>query len=329
MNTRTQAVLVTGGAGYIGSHTCKLLQQRGYLPVVIDNLVYGHRSFVQWGPFYEGDINDSLLLDQIFSKHQPVAVIHFAAYAYVGESVLDPQKYYLNNVAGTLALLKAMNKNGCKRIVFSSSCATYGVPDVIPINEQEVQNPINPYGRSKLMVEDILRDYDQAYGFQSVSLRYFNAAGCDPEGIVGEDHQPETHLIPLTIYAALGKLEKITVYGTDYETEDGTAVRDYVHVNDLADAHIKSIEYLIDGGQSMALNLGTGDGVSVKQIIDAVKDVTGIDFKVHSGDRRTGDPPALVADALMAKSTLAWHPNLSAIENIVSDAWRWHKKRHG
>ncbi len=324
-----KTILVTGGAGYIGSHTCKLLQSRGYTPIVLDNLVYGHRSFVKWGPLYQGDIDDSLLLDAIFQEHCPAAVIHFAAFAYVGESVADPGKYYRNNVAGTLGLLEGMRKNGCMKMVFSSSCATYGLPGALPIREEQVQVPINPYGRSKLMVENILADFDHAYGMKSVSLRYFNAAGADADGELGEDHTPETHLIPLTMYSVLGRIKNLEIYGTDYATPDGTAVRDYIHVTDLADAHVRSLEYLEAEKKSQAFNLGTGNGLSVQEIVDAVEQVTGTRVPVVYGTRRPGDPPMLVADAGKAEKYLHWSPSASDATNIVTSAWNWHKRRHG
>lgn len=322
------AILVTGGAGYIGSHTCKLLHAKGYLPIVLDNLVYGHRSFVKWGPFYEGDIGDDLLLDTIFQHHSPEAVIHFAAFAYVGESVTRPLKYYQNNVAGTVGLLHGMLRNRCRKIVFSSSCATYGLPETLPINEEQEQVPVNPYGKSKLMVEQILADSDQAYGIKSVSLRYFNAAGADAEGELGEDHTPETHLIPLTLYRLLGRIDRLEVYGSDYSTPDGTAIRDYIHVDDLADAHVRSIEYLMAENKSQSINLGTGRGLSVQEIIDLVEEVTGQRVPVAHAGRRQGDPPILVADAAKARNLLGWHPVASDPENIIGSAWNWHRSRH-
>lgn len=321
-------ILVTGGAGYIGSHTCKLLHAKGYVPIVLDNLVYGHRSFVKWGPFYEGDIGDNLLLDTIFQQHSPEAVIHFAAYAYVGESVAKPLKYYQNNVAGTLGLLYGMHRNRCDKIVFSSSCATYGLPESLPINEEQKQVPINPYGRSKLMVEQILADSDQAYGIKSVSLRYFNAAGADAEGELGEDHAPETHLIPLALYSILGRIDRLEVYGSDYPTPDGTAMRDYIHVHDLAAAHVRSIEYLAAENTSQCINLGTGRGLSVQEIIDLAEKVTGQGVPVLHADRRLGDPPLLVADAAKARNILGWRPVASDPENIIGSAWNWHRSRH-
>ena len=323
-----QIILVTGGAGYIGSHTCKLLHGKGYTPVVLDNLVYGHESFVKWGPFVKGDINDPVLLDTVFEQYSPAAVIHFAAFAYVGESVAEPEKYYQNNVSGTLSLLGAMRRNGCNHIVFSSSCATYGLPDSLPISEAHSQVPINPYGRSKLMVEEILRDYDQAYGMKSVMLRYFNAAGADIDGEIGEDHTPETHLIPLTIYTALGLQPHIRVFGTDYATDDGTAVRDYVHVTDLAEAHVQSLQFLQDEDCSQEINLGTGRGCSVMEIIKEVQQLSTEKFSVIFEERRQGDPPILVAETKKAEQLLGWQPTRSDLHNIVSTAWNWHVRRH-
>lgn len=322
-----KSILVTGGAGYIGSHTCKLLHQQGYEPVVLDNLVYGHKEFVKWGPFEQGDINNQEFVEALFRRHTPAAVIHFAAYAYVGESVTDPAKYYRNNVAGTLNLLDAMRRNGCNAIVFSSSCATYGLPDTLPINEQHGQNPINPYGKSKLMVEEILKDYDVAYGLKSVSLRYFNAAGADFDGELGEDHRPETHLIPLVIDAAMGKRDDVSLFGTDYETKDGTAIRDYIHVTDLADAHARSIDFLASETKSDVFNLGTGTGYSVQDIINSIEQITGKSVPVVRKDRRAGDPPTLVADASKAEEKLGWKARHSDLTDIISSAWNWHKKR--
>ena len=322
-------ILVTGGAGYIGSHTCKLLHAEGYTPVAMDNLVYGHESSVKWGPLVKGDINDPILLDKVFKRYSPAAVIHFAAFAYVGESVAEPEKYYQNNVGATLTLLGAMRRNGCSHIVFSSSCATYGLPDSLPISETHAQNPINPYGRSKLMVEQILRDYDQAYGVKSVALRYFNAAGADMDGEVGEDHTPETHLIPLTIYAALGLQPHIRVFGTDYDTEDGTAVRDYVHVADLAEAHVQSLKFLAHRQTGLEINLGTGRGCSVMEIIKEVQQLSSVEFPVIFEQRRQGDPPILVAATGKAKQLLGWQPSRSDRHTIISSAWNWHIRRHG
>ena len=324
-------ILVTGGAGYIGSHAVKALQQVGYKIVILDNLVYGHRDIAEilGVELIIGDTNDRALLDQLFSDRQITAVMHFAAYAYVGESVTQPDKYYRNNVVGTLSLLEAMVTANIKNFVFSSTCATYGVPQQIPITEDHPQAPINPYGATKLMVERILQDFDVAYGLKSVIFRYFNAAGADPEGAIGEDHHPETHLIPLILQTALGKREAITVYGTDYPTDDGTCIRDYIHVNDLADAHVLGLQYLLEGNQSEIFNLGNGNGFSVKEVIDAAKRITGKPINVIFGDRRAGDPPALVGSAAKAQSILHWQPKYADINLILQHAWQWHQKRHG
>lgn len=323
----TKTVLVTGGAGYIGSHTCKLLSRKGYLPIAYDNLVYGHRWAVKWGPLVEGDIRDHALLGTTLTKYKPHAVIHFAAYAYVGESVQEPGKYYDNNVSGTIALLEAARQYGCNKFIFSSTCATYGIPYSLPISEDHPQKPINPYGRSKLMIEQILSDYASAYGVKYISLRYFNAAGADADGEIGEDHVPETHLIPLTIFAALGKLPSIEVFGTDYDTSDGTAIRDYIHVTDLAEAHVKALNFLESEGTSEVLNLGTGHGNSVQDVINTVKLIADIEVPVIYADRRQGDPPILIAAAAKAKHVIGWEPRCSDIKTIVRSAWDWHVSR--
>jgi UDP-arabinose 4-epimerase len=317
-------ILVTGGAGYIGSQTCKLLHQCGFLPISYDNLSYGHREAVQWGPLVVGDIADSVTLKKAFREYNPDAVIHFAAFAYVGESVQDPGKYYQNNVAGTINLLEVMRNCGCHNIIFSSTCATYGVPDRLPLDENSEQLPISPYGKSKLMIEQMLADYDLAYGIKHITLRYFNAAGADPNGIIGEDHEPETHLIPLTIEAVLGKRSAIEVYGTDYGTPDGTAIRDYIHVADLAMAHLQSCEYLQNNNTSKTFNLGTGTGTSVQEIIKEVEKNSGRTVPVIYCQRRAGDPPVLVASADKAQRILGWKPHCSNIDSIVKDAWKWH-----
>jgi UDP-glucose 4-epimerase len=325
-------VLVTGGAGYIGSHAVLALQRSGYEVVILDNLVYGHRDIVEQVLKVElivGDTNDRQLLDNLFSMRQIDAVMHFAAYAYVGESVSNPDKYYRNNVVGTLTLLEAMKDASINKFVFSSTCATYGIPQQVPIPEDHPQNPINPYGMSKLMVEKILSDFDQAYDFKSVWFRYFNAAGADPEGALGEDHNPETHLIPLTLFAALGKRESLSIFGTDYPTPDGTCVRDYIHVNDLAIAHVLGLEYLIKGGKTDVFNLGNGNGFSVKEVIETARQVTGRDITAVECDRRPGDPPALVGSGEKARQILGWNPQYSDLNTIISHAWQWHQKRHG
>ena len=318
--------LVTGGAGYIGSHVCKALARAGYQPVVLDNLQYGHEWAVKWGPLAKGDILDRARLDDIFASYSPEAVIHFAAYAYVGESVTDPGKYYRNNFVGSLTLLEAMRDHGVDKIVFSSTCATYGVPEVLPINEVTPQQPINPYGASKAMVERVLSDFGAAHALRSIVLRYFNAAGADPENEIGESHDPETHLIPLLLDAASGRRKNVTVFGTDYPTRDGTCIRDYIHVSDLADAHVKALRALLDGGGSSIYNLGNGRGFSVKEVIGAVERVTGLAVPVILGDRRPGDPAALISDASKARDELQWRPQFAGIDEIVRMAWAWHQQ---
>ncbi|QVL50604.1 MAG: UDP-glucose 4-epimerase GalE [Thiocapsa sp.] len=318
-------VLVTGGAGYIGSHACKLLHQAGYRPIVYDNLVYGHRRAVRWGPLEEGDIQDRARLDAVFESHRPAAVMHFAAFCYVGESVKDPGKYYRNNVAGTLTLLEAMRDHGVAPLVFSSTCATYGVPRSERIAEDHPQNPINPYGASKLMVERLLADFDTAYGLRAIALRYFNAAGADPDSEIGEDHDPETHLIPLAIAAAAGTGPGLTVYGTDYDTPDGTCIRDYIHVADLAQAHLRALDALLGGASSRIYNLGNGQGFSVREVIAATEQVTGLTVPVEYGARRAGDPPRLVGDASRIRGELGWVPAYASLDAIIRTAWDWHR----
>ncbi|AFZ52961.1 UDP-glucose 4-epimerase GalE [Cyanobacterium aponinum] len=324
------AILITGGAGYIGSHTVKLLQNRDYDILVFDNLVYGHRDIVEklGVSFIEGDLCDRTLLDDLFQEHNIEAVIHFAAYAYVGESVENPAKYYRNNVTYTLNLLEAMEKAGIRKIVFSSTCATYGIPEEVPIKETHPQNPINPYGYTKLVVEKMLSDFQRAYNWEYVAFRYFNAAGASSDGLIGEDHNPEPHLIPLILYAALGKRDSISILGDDYPTPDGTCIRDYIHVEDLAQAHLLGLEYLLDGGKSEVFNLGNGNGFSVKEVIKAAKKVTGKDFTVKNAPRRPGDPPILVGSSEKAKKILNWQPQYPDIETIISHAWQWHQSRH-
>jgi UDP-glucose-4-epimerase GalE len=324
-----KTILVTGGAGYIGSHVCKSLAAAGFLPVTYDNLVYGHRQAVRWGPLVCGDLADHEFLESVIRKHGIAAVMHFAAYAYVGESMRDPAKYFRNNVTNTLNLLDAMQRTELKHIVFSSTCATYGIPDRVPIHENFLQRPVNPYGESKLFVERALQWYEAAYGLRWTALRYFNAAGADPDGEIGEDHDPETHLIPLVIHAAQGRASCVEVYGTDYPTPDGTAVRDYIHVTDLASAHVRSLERLLEGGQSTALNLGTGHGHSVREVIKMVEQVTGRHVPVRESPRRPGDPATLTADATLARQLLGWIPEYSALDRIVETAWRWHTTSDG
>ena len=318
-------VLVIGGAGYIGSHACKQLHSSGYTPVTFDNLEGGHEWAVKWGPLVRGDIRDFQAVDAAIREFKPSAVMHFAAHLDVGESVRDPGKYYHNNVAGTLNVLRSMVDNGVERFILSSTCATYGEPNAIPITEDHPQNPINPYGTSKLMVEMMLRDFDHAYGLKSVALRYFNAAGADPDGQIGEAHRREFHLIPLIIFAAQGKRDAISIFGNDYPTPDGTCVRDYIHVTDLADAHVLAMKYLADGHPSAAFNLGNNQGYSVAEVIDMVRRVSGRAFTVKQAERRPGDPARLVGDHAKAKAVLGWAPKFDSLEAIVETAWKWHE----
>lgn len=320
------SVLVTGGAGYIGSHACKALAAAGYRPVCFDSLVYGHESAVRWGPLVRGDILDRVALDAAIAQWKPVAVMHFAAFAYVGESVENPGKYYRNNVVGTLNLLEAMRDHGVSNLIFSSTCATYGLPQTATIGETHPQNPVNPYGASKLMIERMLADFDTAHGLRSISLRYFNAAGADPEGDIGEAHDPETHLIPLVLDVASGKRSHITIFGDDYVTPDGTCVRDYIHVTDLARAHLLALRSLVNGGRSAAYNLGNGRGFSVREVIAAAAAVTGRDIAVLAGPRRAGDPPMLVSDAKCVREALGWTPEHPTLETMVESAWAWHRR---
>ena len=324
-------ILVTGGAGYIGSHTVQALQEADYEVVIIDNLVYGHRDLVErsQAKLIVGDIGDRPLLDRVFADYAIAAVIHFAAYAYVGESFAEPAKYYRNNVAATLTLLEAMVAASVNRLVFSSTCATYGEPQTLPILENDAQHPINPYGASKLMVERILADFDRAYGFKSVIFRYFNAAGADPTGRLGEDHTPEPHLIPLILQTALGQRESVSIFGTDYPTSDGTCIRDYIHVVDLAQAHLLGLEYLLKEGRSEVFNLGNGSGFSVKQVIEVASQVTGKSIEVKQCDRRPGDPPILIAGSDKANKLLGWQPQYPNLKEILIHAWNWHQQRHG
>jgi UDP-glucose-4-epimerase GalE len=320
-------VLVTGGAGYIGSHACKALAESGHRPITLDNLVYGHRWAVQWGPMIEGDLADGALLRKVLRDYRIDAVMHFAAFAYVGESMQDPGKYFRNNVANTISLLDAMVETGVRDIVFSSTCATYGVPESMPIAEDHPQHPVNPYGESKLFIERALGWYGAAHGLRSASLRYFNAAGADPDGEIGEDHDPETHLVPLVIQAALGRRTQVEIFGTDYPTEDGSAVRDYIHVTDLAAAHVSAIQRLAAGAESFALNLGTGQGYSVKEVIAMVEKVSGRSVNARASGRRPGDPPMLIAKPGLAAELLGWTPRYSDLEMIVTTALRWHEQQ--
>ena len=324
------SILIVGGAGYIGSHTAKLVAASGRRPVVFDNLVYGHREAVKWGPLVEGDLADPAAIRRALSENEVEAVIHFAAYAYVGESMTDPGKYFRNNVAGTINLLDAMVAAGVRDLVFSSTCATYGEPREIPISESHPQDPVNAYGETKLTVERMLRWYGQAHGLRYAALRYFNAAGADPDDDIGEDHSPETHLIPLAIAAAHGRGEPLSIFGTDYPTPDGTAVRDYIHVLDLGEAHLLALAALAQRETStgkatgLHLNLGTGRGSSVREVITAVEKATGRKVPVREVGRRAGDPPVLVADARQARTQLGWKPRYPELDTIVAHAARWH-----
>ena len=319
-------ILVVGGAGYIGSHMCKRLSKHGYLPIVLDNLSRGHEKAVKWGPFIEGSISDRNILKRVFSEHRIDAVMHYAAYCYVGESVTDPSIYYQNNLADTICLLSVMVEAEVKNFVFSSSCAVYGEPEEIPITENHPRNPVNPYGRTKYMVEQVLNDFRTAYGVESVSLRYFNAAGADPEGELGEDHNPETHLIPLTIQAAMGQRGEIRIFGDDYPTPDGTCIRDFIHVDDLAESHLRALERLLNGKGSGTYNLGNGVGYSVREVIDITRRITGKPIKNRVVNRRAGDPAALVGSSDKAKNELGWEPRFPDLVSIVETAWNWHQK---
>lgn len=319
-------VLVTGGAGYIGSHTAKALVQAGHEPLVLDNFVSGHRWAVKWGRLLEWDLATAELLPQFLEKEGVEAVLHFAASLLVGESVHEPRQYFWNNVVNTLRLLDAMLTAGVKCIVFSSTAAVYGDPQTVPIPEDHPKQPVNPYGDTKLAMERAIESYGKAYGLRWAALRYFNAAGADPEGESGEAHHPETHLIPLVIQAVLGKRPHVEVYGTDYATPDGTAIRDYIHVTDLASAHVRALDHLARGGESCALNLGTGTGHSVREVIRAVEEVSGKRVPYREGPRRAGDPPVLVADARQVAEVLGWKPERSDLLSIVHDAWQWHLK---
>ncbi|HDD35262.1 MAG TPA: UDP-glucose 4-epimerase GalE [Candidatus Desulfofervidus auxilii] len=318
-------ILITGGAGYIGSHVNKMLYKKGYETLVVDNLVYGHKEFVRWGKFIFADLSDVLQLKKIFKNNSIKAVMHFAAFTYVGESVEDPKKYYLNNLQNTLNLLNLMLEYGVNYFIFSSSCAIYGEPKVIPIPENHPYKPISPYGQTKCMIESILKDYSYAYGFKYISLRYFNAAGADPDSDIGEWHEPETHLIPLVLDVAIGNSDSIKVFGTDYPTSDGTCIRDYIHVNDLANAHILALEYLLSTGKSDIFNLGTEHGHSVKEVIKTVERVTGKKIKTIAWKRRKGDPPVLVASSKKAKNVLNWSPQFD-LDTTIETAWKWHQK---
>ena len=331
MDSSDRVILVTGGAGYIGSHAVKALEERGFQTIILDNLVYGHRDLVEINlkaKLVAGDINDRAFLDRLFTTTKIDAVMHFAAFAYVGESVTDPAKYYRNNVVGTLTLLDAMREHGVTNFVFSSTCATYGNPQSIPIAEDHPQHPINPYGAGKLAIERVLKDYEPAYGLKSVIFRYFNAAGADPDGLFGEDHNPETHLIPLILQAAAGKRASISVFGTDYDTPDGTCIRDYIHVTDLAQAHVLGLEYLLEHQTSQIFNLGNGSGFSVKEVVDTARQVTGKEIAIEECPRRVGDPAVLIGSSTKARQMLGWEPKYADLNAIVKHAWNWHRSRH-
>ena len=318
------AVLVTGGAGHIGSVVVEDLQTRGENVVVLDNLIYGHRQAVDESvPFYHGNIGDKNLVKKIIAEHDMTACMHFSAYTYVGESVEQPAKYFENNFVETLHLLDTLRENGVDKFIFSSTCATYGVPQRIPIDENHPQWPINPYGWTKLMVERALDAYDAAYGIKYVALRYFNAAGASEK--CGEDHDPETHLIPLVLKAALGKIPKVSIFGTDYDTPDGTAVRDYIHISDLSSAHLLALDHLRSGRESQFINLGNGNGYSVKQVIETARRITGCEIPAEEGPRRAGDPPQLVGDSRKAREVLGWDPRFAELDQIVESAWIWHQ----
>lgn len=320
-----KTILVVGGAGYIGSHMLKALHKAGYSAITLDNLSNGYRDAVHYGTLVEGDLQDKSRLDMLFREQHFDAVMHFASSIEVGESVVNPAKYYRNIVVNSLNLLEVMQKNNVKSIVYSSTAAIFGEPEYTPIDEQHRQQPVNPYGAAKLMVERILDDFDKAYNIKSISLRYFNAAGADPDGELGERHNPETHLIPLILQAASGRREKITIYGDDYNTEDGTCVRDYIHVTDLCDAHLLALDKLLNEGESRRYNLGNGRGFSVKQVIDTASRVTGENIPVEIGKRRKGDPEQLVADSDLIKKELGWKPGLDRLETIIQHAWEWEK----
>lgn len=323
------AILVTGGAGYIGSAAVEDLQKKGEKVVVLDNLVYGHKQAIGENVvFYEGDIGDKTLVEQILTEHDIEACMHFSAYAYVGESVEQPQKYYENNFVQTLKLLEVLIAKNVKKFIFSSTCATFGEPQYMPLDEKHPQFPVNPYGWSKFMVERALADYDKAYDLKFVALRYFNACGATER--CGEHHDPETHLIPLILFAAQGKRESISVFGDDYPTPDGTAIRDYIHISDLSQAHLLALEHLRKGGESEFINLGNGTGFSVMEVIEAARKVTGKEIKAVIAPRRAGDPSRLIANSTKAQEVLGWNPNFPEIEKIIEDAWKWHEANpHG
>ena len=319
-------ILIVGGAGYIGSHINKLLSKNKFDTIVLDSLIYGHKEAVKWGDFILGDIGNIEQLRLIFSKNKIDAVMHFAAFAYVGESVTDPEKYYINNISNTATLLKVMREFGVNKFIFSSTCATYGIPQTDILYENHTQNPINPYGYTKLVIEKMLIDYSKAYNLKYVILRYFNASGADVDCEIGENHNPETHLIPLILDAAIGKNENIKIFGTDYPTPDGTCIRDYIHVDDLADAHMLSLQHLLNDGDNEIFNLGNGNGFSVKEVIESARKITGKTINAIEDKRREGDPPKLVGSSEKIRKKLGWDPKYADIDTIVKTAWEWHKK---
>lgn len=319
-------ILVTGGSGYVGSHAAKALARAGFHPIILDNLSTGHVELARWGTFEKGDVGDDLRVKTLFARYPISAVMHFAAHAYVGESMGDPGRYYLNNVGKSLVLLEAMRASGVKLFIFSSSCAVYGTPLSLPLKEDHPKNPLSPYGKSKQMVEEILEDYCRAYGFRAVCLRYFNASGADPEGETGELHDPETHLIPLALRAGMREGEALRVFGSDYPTADGTCVRDYVHVSDVAAAHMLALDYLEKGGESGVFNLGNGNGFSVRQVIQVAERVRGEKIRLASAGRRPGDPPVLISDSTKARRVLGWEPAIPDLETIIASAWTWEQK---
>jgi len=321
------AILVVGGAGYIGSHMAAVLVESGVETIVLDNLIKGHKKAVWPGAkFYEGTMQDATLLDKIFTENTVTCVVHFAAHTSVPESMDAPAMYFDNNTVGTFVLLENMRKHGVKNIVFSSTASVYGMPDTIPVTEEAIPHPINPYGESKLATERMLKWYGQAYGIKYIAFRYFNVAGAHESGLIGENHDPETHLIPIVIKTAQGEFEELKIYGDDYPTPDGTCIRDYVHVTDLADAHMLAVKRLESGGESAIYNLGSGSGFSNKEIVDSVKKVTGIDFVVNIEERRPGDPPVLIASSEKARRELGWNPTRTDMENIIRTAWNWHNQ---
>jgi len=321
-------VLIIGGAGYIGSHVNLLLNEKGIETIILDNLVHGHRDAVQWGAFIEGDMADPLVLREIFSTYPIDAVMHFSAYIAVGESVEKPGEYYRNNVANTIHLLNEVIRAGVRNFLFSSTCAIMGDPQYLPLDESHPRKPLNPYGWSKYMVEQILEDYEKAYGLRHSILRYFNAAGAEPEARIGERHDPETHLIPIILEAALGKRSEVSIFGTDYETHDGTCVRDYIHVCDLAQAHLLALEWMMKEDASNDFNLGNGKGFSVKEVIEVARKITGREILTRIGPRRDGDAQTLIGSSTKAKELLGWNPRFDSLEDIVESAWKWHLKEH-